>query len=83
MTGVSKYKDPISKTFICDGGDKGLMEIYTTKEMMEILKFGKTKMNALLQSGEFPAVKIGGQYRITKEALEKWMKDHEGDEIFI
>lgn len=59
------------------------MEIYTTKEMMQILKFGKTKMNALLRSGEFPAVKIGGQYRITKESLEKWMKDNEKKEIYL
>lgn len=59
------------------------MEVYTTKEMMEILKFGKTKMNALLRSGEFPAVKIGGQYRITKEALEQWMREHEKKEIYI
>lgn len=59
------------------------MEIYTTKEMMEILKFGKTKMNELLRSGEFPAVKIGGQYRITKTALEQWMKQNEGKEIYL
>lgn len=59
------------------------MEIYTTKEMMQILKFGKTKMNELLKSGEFPAVKIGGQYRITKEALEKWMLDNQGKEIYL
>lgn len=59
------------------------MEIYTTKEMMEILKFGKTKMNALLRSGEFPAVKIGGQYRITKEELENWMKNNKGKEIYL
>ena len=59
------------------------MEIYTTKEMMEILKFGKTKMNALLRSGEFPAVKIGGQYRITKEELEKWMELNKGKEIYL
>lgn len=59
------------------------MEIYTTKEMMKILKFGKTKMNELLRSDEFPAVKIGGQYRITQEALEQWMKDNEGKEIYM
>ena len=59
------------------------MEVYTTKEMMQILKFGKTKMNELLKSGEFPAVKIGGQYRITKEALEKWMLDNQGKEIYL
>lgn len=50
---------------------------------MNILKFGKTKMNALLRSGEFPAVKIGGQYRITKEELEKWMEQNKGKEIYL
>ena len=46
-------------------------------------EFGKTKMNALLRSGEFPAVKIGGQYRITKEELEKWMEQNKGKEIYL
>ncbi len=59
------------------------MEVYTTKEMMEVLKFGKTKMNALLRSGEFPAVKIGGQYRITKDELERWMEENKGKEIYL
>ena len=59
------------------------MEVYTTKDMMRILKFGKTKMNALLRSSEFPAVKIGGQYRITKEELEKWMEENKGKEIYL
>lgn len=59
------------------------MEVYTTKDMMKILKFGKTKMNALLRSGEFPAVKIGGQYRITKEELEKWLEENKGKEIYL
>ena len=59
------------------------MEVYTTKDMMRILKFGKTKMNALLRSGEFPAVKIGGQYRITKEELEKWLEENKGKEIYL
>ena len=60
-----------------------LLEVYTTKEMMQILKFGKTKMNALLRSDEFPATKIGGQYRITKEELEKWMEKNKGREIYL
>lgn len=59
------------------------MEVYTTKDMMRILKFGKTKMNALLRSGEFPAVKIGGQYRISKEELKKWMEENKGKEIYL
>ena len=59
------------------------MVIYTTEEMRKILKFGKTKMNTLLRSGEFPAVKIGGQYRITKEELEKWMEKNKGKEIYL
>lgn len=59
------------------------MEVYTTKEMMKVLKFGKTKMNALLRSGEFPAVKIGGQYRITKEELERWLEENRGKEIYL
>ena len=57
--------------------------IYDTQDMMRILKFKKTKMNKLLNSGEFPAVKIGGQWRITKNVLEKWMEDNIGTEIYL
>lgn len=59
------------------------MTVYTTKEMMEILKFKPTKMYKLLQSGEFPAIKIGGEYRISEDTLLKWIKDHEGKEIYL
>lgn len=57
--------------------------IYDTQDMMRILKFKKTKMNKLLNSGDFPAVKIGGQWRITKSALKKWMEDNMGTEIYL
>lgn len=57
--------------------------IYNTDDMMRILKFKQTKMNQLLNSGEFPAVKIGGQWRITRSKLEQWMEDNAGQEIYI
>lgn len=44
-------------------------DILTVKEVREILFIGRDKAYHLLQSGEIPAVKVGRDWRITKESL--------------
>ena len=58
------------------------MKIITSKELLEILPFGKTKFNKLLKSGELPLVKIGNDYITTESAVEKWINDNIGQELF-
>jgi len=55
--------------------------IYTLKDMLRILPFGKTKLLSLCQKNIIPVTKIGKSYIITKTALEKWLRDNEGKEI--
>ena len=58
------------------------MKIITSKELLELMPFGKTKFNKLLQAGELPLVKIGNDYITTESAVEKWINDNIGQELF-
>lgn len=53
------------------------------KDLYEILPFGKTKINKLLQSEDFPVVKIGKDYITTFNLIEKWIEEHVGEEIYL
>ena len=58
------------------------MKIITEKELREMLPFGKTKFNKLLQAGELPLVKIGRDYITTEDIVENWIKTHIGQELY-
>jgi hypothetical protein len=53
-----------------------------TDDIINYFGFGKTKMNELFQSGVLPVVKVGRDYITTKKAVEDWVKDNIGKEIF-
>ena len=44
----------------------------TVADLMKILKFSRSNVDRMLHTGELPAAKIGGQYRIETAALFKW-----------
>lgn len=48
----------------------------TVKELMCYLNIGRDKAYALMHSSGFPAIKIGGQYYVDKEALRKWLNQN-------
>lgn len=58
------------------------MKIITSKELLDMLPFGKTKFNKLLKANELPLVKIGTDYITTESAVEKWINDNIGQELF-
>lgn len=62
--------------------EKGL-KVLNTKDLQELFGFGKTKMSELFQSGVLPVVKIGRDYIATQKAIEKWINDNTGKEIFF
>lgn len=45
--------------------------LYTTKEVAEILKYKEETIRVKIRKGNIKAVKIGGEYRITYEELER------------
>ena len=58
------------------------LKIITSHELLEMLPFGKTKFNQLLKAGELPLMKIGNDYITTESAVEKWITDNIGQELF-
>lgn len=46
--------------------------VYTVEEIQAILGVSKNTTYALVKSGVFHSVKVGGQYRISKKSFEEW-----------
>lgn len=63
-------------------GNKQNCKILNQKDLYEILPFGKTKVQQLINSGQLPLIKIGKDYITTFNILEEWIKNHLGDEIY-
>ena len=51
--------------------------VYTVEEIMDILNIGKNTAYALVNSGVFHFVKVGGHYRISKKSFDKWLDNME------
>lgn len=56
-------------------------EVMSPVEAAEYLRISKVTLYKLLKSGELPAVKVGYQWRITRAALDKFLKDDGAPEI--
>ena len=48
--------------------------VYTVEEIMDILDIGKNAAYALVNSGVFHYVKVGGHYRIPKKSFDNWLE---------
>lgn len=57
------------------------MKVLTQKDLLEVLPFGKTKLQKLLLSGELPVTKIGRSYVTTDEQIAEWLKRNEGKTV--
>ena len=47
-------------------------EFLTIKDIQNILKIGKNVAYDLCKRADFPAIKIGGSYRIPLDEFNKW-----------
>lgn len=47
------------------------------KQVQEILRIGRNQLLFRLQSGEFPAFKVGRKWRIRKNELLRYMEEGE------
>ena len=50
-------------------------EILTLKQCQEILQIGKNLMLFLVHNEEIPAFRVGKQWRIRKEDLERYIEE--------
>lgn len=46
-------------------------------DLQELLGIGKDKAYSLMRSRSFPSMKLGGNYFVSREALDKWVSDNE------
>ena len=47
--------------------------LLTVRELQELLHIGRDKAYALMHAKAFPSIKIGGQYYVSREELDKWL----------
>ena len=47
--------------------------VYTVEEIQAILGVSKNTTYALVKSGVFHSVKVGGRYRISKKSFDEWL----------
>ena len=46
---------------------------YTTKDLMEIFHIGKNKAYKLMNQRDFPSIKLGNKYLVSKSNLEEFL----------
>lgn len=49
------------------------MKLLKTEEVGQILSFSPKKIRKMISTGELPALKIGGEFRIRQEDLENYV----------
>ncbi len=52
-------------------------EVLTTADVARILRLSIKTVGEMMRSGQLPAMRIGGVWRMRREALEEWMKTRE------
>jgi excisionase family DNA binding protein len=59
------------------------MEVFTAKEVSALLKLGINQTYKLMKSEGFPSYHIGNKVFVTKEALEKWLREAKNKKFII
>ncbi len=52
-------------------------QVLTTADVARILRLSIKTVGEMMRSGQLPAMRIGGVWRVRKESLEEWMKSQE------
>ena len=48
-------------------------DLLTTKQLMDLLRVDRTTIYRMLNDGRLPRMRVGGQWRFPREAIEKWI----------
>lgn len=57
--------------------------VLTKADLCELFRFGKTKMDKMLNANILPVVQIGKDYRITRKQIDEWFKRNSGKHILF
>ena len=58
-------------------------EVLHPADLQRFLGIGRDKAYALMRSKAFPAIRIGKQYIVTKEALADWLETNKYKEYAV
>ncbi len=62
--------------YIANDGILGAMDdLLTTKQLMELLRVDRTTIYRMLNDGRLSAIRMGGQWRFPRRAIEQWLGD--------
>ncbi len=50
-------------------------DFLTTKQLMDLLRLDRTTIYRMLNDGRLPAVRVGGQWRFSRQAIDAWLTD--------
>jgi excisionase family DNA binding protein len=50
-------------------------ELLTTREVQSLVRLNRVTIYRLIREGEFPAIKVGGQWRFPRKAVEAWLNE--------
>lgn len=51
-----------------------MTELLTTRQLMDLLHLDRTTIYRMLNEGQLPAVRVGGQWRFSRAALDAWLQ---------
>jgi excisionase family DNA binding protein len=54
-------------------------KLLTTRELEELLQLDRVTIYRMVKDGELPALRVGGQWRFSSEAIEAWLRTQRGD----
>lgn len=50
-------------------------DLLTTKQLMDLLQVDRTTIYRMLNDGRLPCVRVGGQWRFSRQAIEAWLHE--------
>ena len=50
-------------------------DLLTTKQLMDLLQVDRTTIYRMLNDGRLPAVRVGGQWRFSRQVIDAWFTD--------
>jgi excisionase family DNA binding protein len=50
-------------------------DLLTTKQLMELLQIDRTTIYRMLNDGRLPALRVGGQWRFSRQTIDAWFKE--------
>lgn len=52
-----------------------MSDLLTTKQLMDLLRVDRTTIYRMINDGRLPRMRVGGQWRFPRQAIEKWITE--------